>query len=260
MKINRFLVTVLIIILLGVFGYALFQILNITSEYQGGENSYAELEQFVSIPEIQEEPVVETMVSEEGEEKVHFDVQWPEVDFEALKQVNNDVVGWIYISGTKINYPIVQGNDNKYYLTHLFDGRRNSSGCIFLDYYAESDFTSLNSVLHGHHMRNGSMFAQLCKYKEQSHYDAYQLGLLLTPDGNYVVQFFSGYVCKSDANAWNFGFTPEQYESWLADIQKKSAFDSPVTPTTEDRVLTLSTCSYEFKDARFVLHGVLIPA
>ena len=259
MKIRRFVILALMVVLLGVFGYSLWQVLNITGEYRGGEDSYEELEQYISMPQIREEETTATEATEEATETVQFDVQWPEVDFEALAQVNEDVVGWIYIPDTVINYPIVQGEDNNYYLTHLFNGQRNSSGCIFLDCNVEADFSSLNSILHGHHMRNESMFARICNYKEQSHYDAHPLGLLLTPEGNYVVQFFSGYVCKSTADAWDLDFSPEKYESWLMGLVRKSAFKSAVTPTTEDRVLTLSTCTYEFKNARFVLHGILTP-
>lgn len=257
MKIRKFVILALMLVLLGVFGYSLYQVLNITGEYQGGEDSYESLDRFVSMPQIREDETAATEEGEEETETVHFDVQWPEVDFEALTQVNDDVVGWIYIPGTVINYPIVQGEDNDYYLTHLFNGQRNSSGCIFLDCSAEPDFSSFNSVLHGHHMRNASMFARICEFKEQSHYDEHPLGLLLTPDGNYVVQFFSGYVCNTEANAWDLAFSAEEYASWLDGLMRKSAFQSDVAPTTEDRVLTLSTCTYEFKNARFVLHGIL---
>lgn len=270
MKKGTFGLIVMILILLAVFGYALLQIINITSEYRNGEDSYVELEQFVSMPEIREEPAVveETEPAEDAAEeptesepeKLHFDVQWPDVDFEALAKVNEDVVGWIYIPGTVINYPVVQGSDNKYYLNHLFNGSRNSSGCIFMDYYVPADFSAMNSSIHGHHMRNGSMFAGICKYKNQSYYDQHPLGLLLTPDGNYVVQFFSGYACKSTSDAWSDSFEPEEFQRWLDKRLEKSAFACEVTPTAEDRVLTLSTCTYEFKDARFVLHGLLIPA
>ena len=258
MKIRRFAVALLTVLLLGVFGYSLWQVLNITGEYRGGEVSYEGLNQYVSMPESREEETVEHQTVD-GEDP-RFDVQWPAVDFEALARVNGDVVGWIYIPGTVINYPIVQGEDNDYYLTHLFDGQRNSSGCIFLDCNAERDFSSMNSVLHGHHMRNDSMFARICEYRDQSHYDAHPLGLLLTPEGNYVVEFFSGYVCSSKADAWELDFAPEDYEAWLAGRLEKSAFASAVVPTGEDRVLTLSTCTYEFDDARFVLHGILTPA
>ena len=147
---------VLILILLAVFGYALLQIIHITGEYRSGEDSYVELEQFVSMPEIREETTDAVRETEETTEtqpeKEQFDVQWPAVDFEALAKVNEDIVGWIYIPGTVINYPIVQGADNYYYLNHLFNGNRNSSGCIFMDYYVPEDFSAMNSSIHGHHM------------------------------------------------------------------------------------------------------------
>ena len=259
MKMRRFVIVILMLVLLCVFGYSLVQVLNITGEYKGGADSYEALDRFISMPQSGEDETTATEENEMQTESVRFDVRWPEVDFEALNQVNDDVVGWIYIPGTQINYPIVQGEDNEYYLSHLFNGQRNSSGCIFLDCNAEPDFTSYNSVLHGHHMRNASMFARICEYKDQSHYDEHPLGLLLTPSGNYVVQFFSGYVCNTESNAWDQAFTAEQYESWLAGAERKSAFKSGVAPTTADRVLTLSTCTYEFKNARFVLHGILTP-
>ena len=255
----------LVTVLLGVMGFSLWQILDITTEYQGGTDSYNELEQFVVIPETKpakQEPIVEHQGAEEDETQTPTEpeILWPEVDFAALSQVNDDVVGWIYVPGTAINYPVVQGVDNDYYLNHLFNGKRNSSGCIFMDFGAEEDFTSMNSVLHGHHMKNGSMFAAVCKYKDQNFYDEHSTGMLLTPDGNYEIRFFAGYVCSTDSDAWDIGFYEEDYAAWLDKRMRKSYFESGVIPTTGDRVITLSTCSYEYEEARFVVHGVLVPA
>ena len=252
---KKFICILLILVLLGVLGYCVWQIVGITDEYQAGEQVYEELEQYIVMPET---VPVETTVQDETieAETAPVQIQWPHVDFEALAQVNGDIVGWLYIPGTVINYPVVQGDDNEYYLKHLFDGKYNSSGCIYLDCGAEGDFTSMNSVLHGHHMKNGSMFAGICKYKDQSYFDEHPTAMFLTPDGNYLVEFFSGYVCEVTADAWDYDFD----ESWIDKRIRSSYFEADVAPTTEDRVLTLSTCSYEFTDARFVLHGRLIPA
>ena len=252
----------LILLLLGVMGYSLWQIVDITSEYRGGTDSYSELEQFVVIPEtepVKEEITKPTQAGEITEPSTEPEIAWPEVDFDALAQVNDDVVAWIYVPGTAINYPVVQGTDNDYYINHLFSGKRNSSGCIFLDCGAEGDFTSVNSVLHGHHMKNGSMFAAVCKYKTQSFYDEHPTGMLVTPGGNYEIRFFAGYVCGTDSDAWDIGFRGEAYAEWLDKRIRKSYFDSDVIPTPADRVITLSTCSYEYDNARFVIHGILVP-
>ena len=252
---KKFICILLILALLAVLGYCLWQIVGITDEYQAGEQVYEELEQYIVMPETV--PVETTDTEENVEaETAPVQIQWPEVDFEALAQVNSDIVGWIYVPGTVINYPVVQGADNEYYLKHLFNGKTNSSGCIYLDCGAEGDFASMNSVLHGHHMKNGSMFAGICKYKDQSYFDEHPTAMLLTPDGNYQVEFFSGYVCEVTADAWDYDFD----EAWLDKRIRSSYFDAEVTPTMDDRILTLSTCCYDFKDARFVLHGILVPA
>ena len=252
---KKFICILLILVLLAVLGYCVWQIVGITDEYQAGVEVYEELEQFVVMPET---VPVETTADEEivEAETEPAAIQWPEVDFEALAQVNGDIVGWLYIPGTVINYPVVQGADNEYYLKHLFDGKVNSSGCIYMDCGAEGDFTSMNSVLHGHHMKNGSMLAGICKYKDQSYFDEHPTAMLLTPDGRYEVKFFSGYVCETTSDAWDYDFD----EAWIDKRIRSSYFDADLIPTTEDHILTLSTCSYEFTDARFVLHGVLLKA
>ena len=252
---KKFIGILLILVLLAVMGCALWQIFGITAGYEAGADSYEALEQFVVMPEKQTGLAGELTSEAESEA-----IQWPAVDFGALAQVNSDIVGWLYIPGTVINYPLVQGADNDYYLTHLFDGKTNSSGCIFLDSGAAGDFSSMNSVLHGHHMKNGSMFAGICDYKSQEYYDAHPTGMLLTPAGNFEVRFFAGYVCATDNDAWNSSFSAADHGPWLEERIRSSCFDAEVTPATEDKVLTLSTCSYEFKDARFVLHGILVPA
>ena len=251
----------ILLLLAAVLCYSLWQVFRITTEYRGGAEAYESLEQYISMPGT-DEPVREPATTPEGE-TIHMEedaADWPRVDFDALRQINPDVAGWICIPGTAVNYPIVQGADNDYYLTHLFDGTSNSAGCIFLDSAVSPDFQAHNSVLHGHHMRNGSMFASICDYTEQSHYDAHPTAMLLTPGGNYEIRFFSGYVTDVEDDAWDPYFTDEEFKVWLGRRVARSAFDAQVTPTAADRIVTLSTCTYEFEDARFVLHGVLVPA
>lgn len=182
----------------------------------------------------------------------------PQVDFDALRALNPAVVGWLVIDGTNINYPVVRGTDNQYYLRHLFTGEYNASGCIFLDSRNASNFTDSHSILYGHHMGNGTMFNGLMDYKEQGFYDAHPTALLMTPVGDYEIEFFSGYVANVRADAWQVEFgLDEGFAEWLQAVKAKSLFQSEVVLSSADKVLTLSTCSYEFENARFVLHGVL---
>lgn len=257
MKIRNGIRTILALIFTAGIVVGAWQIYQQFHEYKAGADSYRELETYVKLPEESKDDGEEMTVSSETKEP-ESTRWWPEVDFESLQKINPDVVGWIYIEGTKINYPVVQGTDNEYYLKHLFNGEWNGSGCIFLDAGNSSDFSDRNSILHGHHMKDGSMFRGLAEYKNQEYYDEHQVVLFLTPEKNYEVQLFSGYVASTDADAWTIHFSSDsEVEEWLQGVKKRSCFTSRVTPAATDRILTLSTCSYEFSDARFVLHGVI---
>lgn len=234
---------------LGIACFSGYQVLRILHEYRVGADAYFKLEQFASLPPASEET-----------EETPAELAWPEVDFTALAAVNPDVTAWLYGPDTGISYPVVQGTDNDYYLDHLLDGTANSAGCLFVDTSCRPDFSGRNTVIYGHRMKNGTMFAALGNYQEQVYYDAHPVFLLVTPEGRYVVELFSGYVADTAESAWMLDFSDEQaYLAWLEEVGEKSAFSSKVSPRAEDRVVTLSTCSYEFENARFVLHGVLRP-
>ena len=183
-----------------------------------------------------------------------------QADFEALAQVNPQIVGWIHGPDTVISYPVVQGEDNSYYLDHLFSGEKNGSGCIFLDADCERDFSGSHSILYGHHMKNGSMFASLKNYQSQSYYEAHPYFQLLTPEGDWRVDVFSAYIADVGQEAWQLELAPEGYrEGWIEDVMDRSLVQAPTAPRQGERILTLSTCSYEFANARFVVHGIIRP-
>ena len=179
----------------------------------------------------------------------------PRVDFEHLAQINPDVVGWIYIKDTNINYPIVQGRNNNYYLDKLFDGTYNAAGSIFLDAACSSDFLDSHSIIYGHNMKDKSMFADLMKYKDQIFFEDHAEGLLVTPTAVHRIVFFSGYVSHNWTDAWELEFRDISFSKWLKNIEARSFFDTTDLPDEDDRILTLSTCTYEFDDAKYVLHG-----
>lgn len=180
------------------------------------------------------------------------------IDFESLTAINPDVWAWIYLEDTDISYPVVQGTDNEYYLNHLITGEYNIAGSIFLDYENHRDLSNKNSILYGHHVDDGSMFSDLHLYKNQAFYDSHPAYELITANMVYQVEIFAGYVANTSQSAWRLDFqSDEEYRSWIREIKNQSFFISSVTPEAQDKVITLSTCSFEYDDARFVLHGVL---
>ena len=180
-------------------GYKLYQEY---SEQQESIDLYTDLEEFVSVPD---EAPNTTNPSESGETTPAY--VGPAIDFDELKKINDDCVAWIYIEDTDINYPIVQGSDNSYYLKHLIDGKWNSSGSIFMDSRVSADISDRHSIIYGHHMKNGTMFSGLTKYKEQEYFDAHPEGWLITPEGTYRIEFFAGYVANVKSAAWDLEFS-----------------------------------------------------
>lgn len=254
---KKTLYTILILVFLGIFILGAVQVYLQLREYGEGESSYTEMEQYVWVDESPEDTGDERQdgnQSGEGEP----DISWPAVDFDALSAINPDIVAWIYIEDTQINYPVVQGRDNQYYLKRLFDGKWNSAGCIFLDSRNEPDFSDRHSIIYGHHMKNGTMFYGLTEYKKQEFYEGHPTILLMTPEQNIRVEIFAGYVANVEDNAWEIAMDSDvEFENWLEEAKARSCFKSEVAPAVTDRIVTLSTCSYEFDNARFVLLGVI---
>lgn len=242
--------TVVLLFCFGVFAFSTVQVSNWWSQSTQSARAYSDLTALAPVPVLQESG--RTEMEEES------DIPWPQVDFDALAAINPRVVGWLYGEDTSIHYPVVQGEDNDYYLSHLFDGTTNPNGCLFLDCRGASDFSDNNSIIYGHYMTDGTMFTSLSGYKKQDYYDSHPRLLLVTPKERFVVEVFSGYVASVTDKAWQTQFsTSEEWEAWLEEITDRSGFVSEIRPTTQDKILTFSTCSYEFANARFVVHGIL---
>ncbi len=180
-------------------------------------------------------------------------------NFEALSAINDDIAGWFISEGTVIHYPVVKGKDNSYYLTHLFDGSRNRMGTLFIDCDNAPDFADSNTIIYGHHMKSGAMFASLVGYREQTYYNVYPTMVLLTPHGNYRVELFAGYTTGAASETYQKTFdSADAFAEYLATVRAKSDFKSDVDVTPEDHIVTLSTCTYEYDNARYVVQGKLV--
>lgn len=182
------------------------------------------------------------------------------VDFKGLQAVNPDIVGWIYCPNTLINYPIVSGEDNSFYLDHNYTGGASKGGAIFADCGNSGDFSDGNTIIYGHHMIDGTMFSGLGKWSNQSYMNMYPYMWLLTPDCTYRIEIFSAYTTTADSEAYRiFSLTDSTREEYISRAIAASGISSAVIPGDEDRLILLSTCAYVFKDARSVVHGRLVP-
>ena len=180
----------------------------------------------------------------------------PDVDFDSLGEISGNIRAWLYLPDTVINYPVAQAEDNSYYLYHLADGSRNANGCLFIDCKNRDDFSDPNTIIYGHHMNSGKMFASLVKYADQSFYEEHPVFFLAMEQEKYRLEIFSAYTTTYDSPAYTLKFaTKEEHTDWLQEIKKKSVIHTPVTVAENDRIVTLSTCAYSFHNARFVVHG-----
>lgn len=179
-------------------------------------------------------------------------------DLAALREINPDVVAWIRVPDTKIDYPVVQGEDNDYYLKHTWQGSQNTVGTIFMDCNSSPALTDYNTLIYGHNMRSGSMFASLRNYSQQSYFDAHPYVYLLVDNGAFRFEVFSAYKAELDASAYGQSFRQrETREIFLQDAAEKSAIETGITPGIRDRILTLSTCSGSGYDTRWVVQARL---
>ena len=235
-------------------------------QYSESAASYDDLTVFVELPEQTEAPE-DTQPGEvtAGTDAILTEetIVLPTVDFDALKETNADIIGWVTIPDTVVNYPVTQTDDNSYYLTHLYDGTYNKTGCLFADFENQADFSDRNTIIYGHNMRDGSMFAALNDYDEQEFFNAHKELYLVTPEGGYVVELFAAFTAKpsesgADTSPWRLSWKDDgAYNTWLNAMRERSVVESDVIVTSSDRVLTLSTCRPGGAE-RFIVMGKLV--
>ncbi len=174
---------------------------------------------------------------------------------QAMNSAYPDAVGWLYIPDTPINYPIMQGGDNDFYLHHAYDGSRLQAGSIFLDYRCENRFMNPVNIVYGHNMRNGSMFAGVLNFADSAYFDNHIYGWLATPETVYRIDFFSCAKAHMNDELYD-GSTP--VDEWISHLSDVSVVLENANFSEDDRFISLSTCSYEFENARTILTGKLV--
>lgn len=184
------------------------------------------------------------------------------VDFDSLRAVNEDVIGWMIQEGTEINFPIVQGEDNEYYLTHLYTGAVNRTGSIFADAGNSPYFTDMCTYLYGHNRKNGSMFASLPNYLDEEYYRAHPTMTVITPYEDYAAEIFA---CVRESAEQEETWRVKQfsgrgeYEAFVQSILDRSRLDAGIVPRWGDMLLALCTCTNEVHEERYIVFARLRP-
>lgn len=174
----------------------------------------------------------------------YLSVPFMNVNFDELLNKNPDTVGWIKVEGTKVNYPVVQSDDNDYYLKHAFNGSSNAGGWIFADYRVDFENFGKNTIIYGHNMNNKTMFGSIPSMLNSSYLnnsDNYYIKIS-TPTSNSVWKVFSIYTTPPEVYYLKTNFRTEPYDKFLNTIKGRSIYDFGIDVTTDDKILTLSTC------------------
>lgn len=228
-KIFLNLLTIICIVVIAICSYKIFTTLK---DYKKADNVYSQLKE-----------------TKEDSENI-------EDATKSLSSINSDYRFWINVEGTNIDYPVVQGKDNDFYLNHDFYKNYLPAGSIFLDYRNNFE-TDFNSVIYGHHMRNFTMFGQMEKFKKEDFFEKNRTITLTTDDKTYYYEIFAVGVYDADFgyNKISFG---DQYDidNFLNKIISSSMYSRDIV-SSEDKIITLSTCSYEYDNARTAIFAVL---
>ena len=251
---------------------AAFMIFKTARDYKAASDEYDSLRQYaseeVSATETAEKVSdIKPIELEEAEERKELksnenreDFPEMEVDFKALREKNPDTVGWLYVGSCGISYPIVQGEDNDYYMNHTCEGTVNSSGAIIMDYRDDKYLKDWNTFIYGHNMKNGSMFGSLKKLlKDETLYDSDPYIYVYLPGYIYRYKIFSYYKDKPDSKMYWTADTLQEYRQYIRDALSLSVRDLGVETSEENNMVTLVTCSGSGAGKmRFFVHGEFI--
>ncbi|MBC1701510.1 class B sortase [Listeria welshimeri] len=182
-------------------------------------------------------------------------------ELKSLQKLNKDMAGWLTIADTEIDYPILQSTDNDYYLHHNYKNEKARAGSIFKDYRNTNEFLDKNTIIYGHNMKDGSMFADLRKYLDKDFFKAHPTFSYESGLANYKVEIFSVYETTTDFYYIETDFPGKQdFDDYLEKVQQQSIYKSNVKVSSKDRIITLSTCDTEkdYEKGRMVIQGKLV--
>lgn len=187
-----------------------------------------------------------------------YAVELMEVELDALQAVNPQVIGWIFVPGTNIDYPLVQGEDNQYYLEHTWDHQTSAVGAVFMESTNAPDFSDYSTILYAHNLRAGTMFSALHQYKEQSFWEENPYVYIVSDMGVFRYAIYAAYEADvTGATYWRDVDSDLRRQEYVDYGLSHSVLDTGIRPTTDTPVLTLSTCTGYTYARRWVVQAAL---
>lgn len=181
--------------------------------------------------------------------------------FADLRAVNENIVGWVSVDGTKLNNPILQAEDNEFYLDRNFKDNSSRAGSVFMDYRNDMNASNRNTILYGHAMKNGTMFGDLKKYGNQDYAEEHATVYFDSLYEGYDVEVFAAYETTIDFYYIETDFeTDDDFNEYIGEVKERSLIDMPVDVEPDDQIITLSTCNnlVTSSDRRYVVQGKLV--
>jgi sortase B len=234
---------------LAVFCYSAFMLISIFLEYKQGTDIYKDIQSQVL------EEATTSVVLDDTEVEVPF-----VYDHNQLLAINSDGIGYLYIPSINVRLPMVQSEDNEFYLTHTFDKTTNSSGCLFEDYRITGGLSASNVIIYGHNMKNGSMFGLLSRYNSEDFYftEGHDTFLIYTENVVRQYRIFSAYICDPLSDTYTFNFSSlSGLAAYAQKMKALSMYDTGVSVDDPSQIVTLSTCTSD-GSRRFIIQGVFV--
>ena len=228
---SKAVLSLILTLAIGVFLISGLKLFSILTTYKEAEDAYEKIKQEVSV-----------MPDSSGNAGDAAEKNYPEIDFDKLLAMNPDTKGYIYIEDL-LEYPIVQGTDNETYLHTMLDGEYNPAGTLFIDCNTPEGIDAKNCIIYGHNMNDGSMFGPLYKFSDPEFYDAHRTVHIYTPDHHYLYKVVSVYTADVNGFTYTTDFADDEaFSAFLNNTLAKSWFSTDTELTTEDKLITLSTC------------------
>lgn len=243
---------IILVISVGVFIFAAYNLINIFLAYHKADVIYDNIQQDV----LDEDSHTKVVIGED-EQEVEIPFTY---NHQALLNINSQGIGYIYIPSIDCRLPMVQGDDNDYYLTHTFNKEYSANGCLFEDYRINGGLSSSQIIIYGHNMRNGAMFGKLKNYQDYSFWNNSGNDVLYIYTGNVIKEYkiFSCYISEAISDTYTFNFpTLESMRDYAVNMKAKSMYDTGVDVSTATQVITLSTCTND-GEQRFIVHGMYV--